>query len=318
MSNLDASVTDTVTHTADTPQLLLEHHLKQLRLPTILREYDKVARQCAVEQLDYQRYLLRMTELELLDRERRATERRIRQAKFPVIKTMDSFDFLAIPTLNKTLVLELARCEFLARRENVLLLGNSGTGKTHIALALGLAACQRGHRVRFTTTAALVSELIEARDEKKLLRFQKQIASYELLIVDELGFVPLSKTGAELLFEMLSQRHERGSTMVTSNLPLPGMDRSPRFRTPHRRTARSAYPPRSHPGDERRQLPPQAEPPQTDPTRRTLTLPSECAWGRRGASATLQRSFSSKYPTTSRPATGLLLLRPSRLVLVRP
>ncbi len=132
---------------------------------------------------------------------------------------MDSFDFLAIPSLNKTLVLELARCEFLARRENVLLLGNSGTGKTHIAMALGLAACQRGHRVRFTTTAALVSELIEARDDKKLLRFQKQIASYELLIVDELGFVPLSKTGAELLFEMLSQRYERGSTMVTSNLP---------------------------------------------------------------------------------------------------
>ncbi len=204
----------TATHTADTPQLLLEHHLKELRLPTILREYDKVARQCAVEQADYQRYLLRMTELELLDR-----ERRIRQARFPVIKTIDSFDFLAIPALNKTLVLELARSEFLARRENVLLLGNSGTGKTHIALALGLAACQRGHRVRFTTTAALVSELIEARDEKKLLRFQKQIASYELLIVDELGFVPLSKTGAELLFEMLSQRYERGSTLITSNLP---------------------------------------------------------------------------------------------------
>jgi DNA replication protein DnaC len=218
---------------ADTPQLLLEHHLKELRLPTILREYDKVARQCAVEQVDYARYLLRMTELELLDRERRATERRIRQAKFPVVKTMDSFDFLAMPSLNKTMVLELARCEFLARRENVLLLGNSGTGKTggpsdrssslgwktHIALALGLAACQRGHRVRFTTASALVSELIEARDEKKLLRFQKQIASYELLIVDELGFVPLSKTGAELLFEMLSQRYERGSTMVTSNLP---------------------------------------------------------------------------------------------------
>src|ERR1700720_1579358 len=133
MSNLVASVTDTVTYTADTPQLLLEHHLKELRLPTILREYDKVARQCAVEQLDYQRYLLRMTELELLDRERRATERRIRQAKFPVVKTMDSFAFLAIPSLNKTLALELARCEFLPRRENVLLLDNSGKGKTYIA-----------------------------------------------------------------------------------------------------------------------------------------------------------------------------------------
>ena len=211
--------TNPTPQTADTPQLLLEHHLKQLRLPTFLREYDKVARQCAVEQADYPGYLLRMAELELLERERRAIERRIRQARFPVVKTLDSFDFLTIPSLNKTMVLELARCEFLARRENVLLLGNSGTGKTHIALALGLAACQRGHRVRFTTTAALVSELIEARDEKKLLRFQKQIAAYELLIVDELGFVPLSKTGAELLFEMLSQRYERGSTMVTSNLP---------------------------------------------------------------------------------------------------
>ena len=216
---MSSDATNPTTQTADTPQLLLEHHLKQLRLPTFLREYDKVARQSAVEQATYAAYLLRMAELELLERERRAIERRIRQARFPVVQTMDSFDFLAIPSLNKTMVLELARCEFLTRRENVLLLGNSGTGKTHIALALGLAACQRGHRVRFTTAAALVSELIEARDERKLLRFQKQIAAYELLIVDELGFVPLSKTGAELFFEMLSQRYERGSTMVTSNLP---------------------------------------------------------------------------------------------------
>jgi len=203
----------------DTPQVLLEHHLKALRLPTFLREYDKVARQCAAEDVDYPRYLLRMSELELLDRERRATERRVRQAKFPVVKSLDSFDFLAIPSLNKAMVLELVRSEFLLRRENVLLLGNSGTGKTHVALALGLAACQRGHRVRFTTAAALVHELMEARDEKKLLRYQKQIAAYELLIVDELGFVPLSKTGAELLFEVFSQRYERSSTLVTSNLP---------------------------------------------------------------------------------------------------
>lgn len=208
-----------VVATVDTPQVLLEHHLKQLRLPTFLREYDKVARQCAVDSVDYPRYLLRMTELELLDRERRATERRIHQARFPVVKSLDSFHFLAIPSLNKALVLELARCEFLQRRENVLLLGNSGTGKTHLALALGLVACQRGHRVRFTTAAALVHELIEAQDERRLRRYQKQMASYELLIVDELGFVPLSKTGAELLFEVFSQRYERSATLVTSNLP---------------------------------------------------------------------------------------------------
>ena len=211
--------TQPVMPTPDTPQVLLEHHLRALRVPTILREYDKVARQCAEEKTDFPRYLLRLTELELLDRDRRATERRIRQARFPVVKSLDSFDFLAIPSLNKTLVLELARCQFLSRKENLLLLGNSGTGKSHIALALGLMACQRGHRVRFITAAALVSELIEARDEKHLLRFQKQLASYELLIVDELGYVPLSKTGAELLFEMFSQRYERASTLVTSNLP---------------------------------------------------------------------------------------------------
>ena len=203
----------------DTPQVLLEHHLKQLRLPTFLREYDKVARQCAAESADYPRYLLRLAELELLDRERRATERRIHQAHFPVVKSLDTFEFMALPSVNKALVLELARCEFLLRRENVLLLGNSGTGKTHLALALGLAACQKGHRVRFTTAAAMVHELMEAKDEKRLLRFQKQMASYELLVVDELGFVPLSKSGAELLFEVFSQRYERGSTMVTSNLP---------------------------------------------------------------------------------------------------
>ncbi len=128
-------------------------------------------------------------------------------------------DFAAIPSLNKMLVLELARCEYVERRENVIALGNSGTGKTHVALGLGLAACQKGLSVGFTTAAALVHELLEARDEKRLLRLQKQLAAPRLLIIDELGYVPLSPTGAELLFEVFSQRYERGSTLVTSNLP---------------------------------------------------------------------------------------------------
>jgi len=203
----------------NTPQLLLAHHLKALRLPTFLREYDKLARQCAVEGVDHVRYLVRLSELELIDRERRMVERRIRQAKFPAVKSLDSFDFKTLPSLNKMLVLDLARCEYVERRENVIALGNSGTGKTHVALALGLAACQKGLAVGFTTAAALVHELMEARDEKRLMRFQKQLANYRLLIIDELGFVPLSKTGAELLFEVFSQRYEHGSTIVTSNLP---------------------------------------------------------------------------------------------------
>jgi len=146
-------------------------------------------------------------------------ERRIKQAKFPAVKSLDSFNYKTLPSLNKMLVLDLARCEYVERHENVIALGNSGTGKTHIALGLGLAACQKGLAVGFTTAAALVHELMEARDEKRLLRFQKQLANYRLLIIDELGFVPLSKTGAELLFEVFSQRYERGSTIVTSNLP---------------------------------------------------------------------------------------------------
>ena len=203
----------------DTPQLLLTHHLKVLRLPTFLREYDKVARQCASEGVDHSRYLLRLAELELVDRERRMVERRIKAAKFPAVKSLDSFDFKAMPSLNKMLVMELARGDYISRNENIIAVGNSGTGKTHIALGLGLAACQKGLAVGFVTASALVHELLEAQDEKRLLRLQKQLAKYSLLIIDELGYVPLSPTGAELLFEVFSQRYERGSTIVTSNLP---------------------------------------------------------------------------------------------------
>jgi len=153
------------------------------------------------------------------DREARTVERRIRDARFPAVKSLESFDFDAIPGLNKTLVLDLARCDFVARRENVIALGPSGTGKTHAVCGIGLAACQRGVKTRFATAAAIVHEMIEAQDEKRLLRLQKTLASYGLLIIDELGFVPLSRTGAELLFEMISQRYERGATIITSNLP---------------------------------------------------------------------------------------------------
>jgi len=208
-----------MTDTAEKPQILLKHHLKQLKLPTFLAEYEKQARECAEAGVDHIRYLLRLAELELIERERRMVERRIRAAKFPAVKSLDSFDFAAIPSLNKMLVLELARGEYVLRRESVIALGNSGVGKTHIALALGLAACQRGLSVMFTTAPALVNELMEARDERRLLRLQKQLATCKLLIIDELGYVPFSQTGAELLFETFSQRYERGSTIVTSNLP---------------------------------------------------------------------------------------------------
>jgi len=218
--------------TAAVPTVLLAHHLKQLKLPTVLREHEKVAREAARDGVDHVRYLLRLVELELLDRERRVIERRIREARFPAVKSFDTFDFAAIPSLNKMLTLELARCEYVARRENVIALGNSGTGKTHVALALGLAACQRGFSTLFLTAHALSSQLMEARDERRLLKLQTQLQNVKLLIVDELGYVPLSQVGAELLFEVFSQRYERGSTIVTSNLPFeewPSVFRSERL-----------------------------------------------------------------------------------------
>ena len=204
---------------SDRSTLLLEHHLKELKLSSFLREYGKMAAQCAADNGDHPEYLLRLAELELIDRHQRMVGRLIRAARFPAVKSLDTFDFTAIPSVNKSLVMELARCEYIQRRENIIAVGNSGTGKTHMALGLGLAACQRGMSVGFTTAAALVHELMEARDESRLLNLQRQLSRLSLLIIDELGFVPLSPTGAELLFEVFSQRYERGSILVTTNLP---------------------------------------------------------------------------------------------------
>jgi len=203
----------------DPSTLLLEHHLKALKLPTFLRDYTNVAAVCSQERNSYPQYLFRLTERELIDRERRATERRIKEAQFPVLKTIETFDFTAQPTLNEALVRELLRGEYMAKKENVLLVGNPGTGKTHLASALGFAACSQGRRVRFVTTTALVTQLLEARDNKMLQRLHKQLERLDLIILDEMGYVPFSKTGAELLFDVVGRAYERTSLILTTNLP---------------------------------------------------------------------------------------------------
>jgi len=199
--------------------VLLSHHLKSLKLPTILREYAGVAAQCAQAKGDYATFLLQLCERELLERERKATERRVREACFPVIKTIDLFDFNAIPSLNESLLRELLRGEYLQKSENILLIGNPGTGKTHLATSLGHTACTQGKRVRFTSVIALVTQLLEQRESKGLARFMKQLEKLDLLILDELGYVPFSKSGAELLFDVISRAYEKTSLIVTTNLP---------------------------------------------------------------------------------------------------
>lgn len=241
----------------ESTKVLLEHYLKTLKLPSILREHRKMAAVCQAEGADYSTYLLRLVEQEIHDREQRAAERRLKSACFPVVKTLDSFRFEAQPSINQPLVRELAHGEFIKERENVLLIGNSGTGKTHLATALAFAACQMGFRVRFFGVTGLVTQLLERRDERQLERFFKQLERVDLLVLDELGYVPFSKMGAELLFEVVSRAYERTSLVVTTNPALRVVDGGDGFAAAHRRFIGSADPPGPYPRGQRGKLPAQ-------------------------------------------------------------
>lgn len=199
--------------------VLLKHHLKALKLPTMHRECEKAAAQCAKENVDHLGFLLLLCEQELIDREKRASERRLKAAKFPNYKTLDDFKFEAQPSINRVLVSELMRGQYIDKRESVILIGQPGTGKTHLATALGVAACGLGKKVRFHRVTELITQLMEAREERQLMRMKNQLAKLDLLILDELGYVPASKLGSELLFDLISQAYERTSVIVTTNLP---------------------------------------------------------------------------------------------------
>jgi DNA replication protein DnaC len=199
--------------------VLLKHHLKALKLPTVLAECEKVAARCAKDNIDHLAFLLQLAELELIERERKAALRRLKAARFPTHKTLENFDFAAQPSINKTMIGELMRCQWIDDRSNVLMIGNPGTGKTHLATVLAMEACAKGKKVRFWRVTELVTTLMEARDERQLLRLRMRLSKLDLLVLDELGYVPASKVGAELLFDIISNAYERTSVMVTTNLP---------------------------------------------------------------------------------------------------
>jgi len=192
--------------------------LRQLRLPTVAANYRKFAQEAAQSGQPYEEYLLALLEHEANQREINRRKRRVREAHFPVLRTLDEFDFAAIPSLKRSQVLDLARGEYIQRRENVALIGAIGTGKTHIAIALGLAACEQGLRVRFYTAAGLINELLEAQEAHTLSKLESRLMKQELIILDEVGFVPFSQRGAQMLFAFISQKYLRGSLIVTSNL----------------------------------------------------------------------------------------------------
>jgi len=197
---------------------LLKVNLKQLKLPTMLSEWEKLAREAAANSEAYENYLLRLTEAEVTTRSANALASRIRAAGFPVVKDFDTFDFAALPSVPKQKVLEMSRGEWVEQHTNCCLIGNAGTGKTHLATALGLAVCRLGRRVRFVTAANLVTQLEEAQQQHRLERMLAQLDRVDLLVIDELGYLSFSRTGAELLFQVFAERYERRSVLVTSNL----------------------------------------------------------------------------------------------------
>lgn len=207
------------TTTPEPQQMLLRHHLKTLRLPTMLAEYAKLGREAAQKRETYESYLLQLTELEVNQRGANAITARIKAAGFPVFKDLDSFDFTLAPQVNKQLALELTRCQWIDECSNLCCIGNSGTGKTHLAVALGQAACRVGKRVKFYTAQTLVNQLEEAQKHYRLERMLTMLGKLDLLIVDELGYISFSRSGAELLFQVFADRYERGSVLITSNLP---------------------------------------------------------------------------------------------------
>jgi DNA replication protein DnaC len=192
--------------------------LKQLRMPGLSKELESLFREYRQQKWSLEELALEMFNTELRSREISCVNLRLKQAKFPEIKTLDTFDFESSEGLDHDTILTLSRCEWIDKKRTLIFAGPIGTGKTHLAIALGVESCRKRYRVRFYRAADLVRDLLESRDERELGKFQKRLLKQDVLIIDELGFIPFDRTGGELLFNILSDRYEMKSTIITTNL----------------------------------------------------------------------------------------------------
>ena len=199
-------------------QAVLEENLKQLKLNKFLHEYQSQARESREENLDYEDYLFNLSELECIDKKQKQMDKKIKDAKFPQLKTIEETDYTLCPAISKKKMNAYQSCDYIQKKENILLIGKHGTGKTHISIILGVEACRRGYKVLFMTASSLVNHLIERREERQVSSFLSKLKKYDLLIIDELGYLPFSQEGSQLLFQVFSDRYESGSMIITSNL----------------------------------------------------------------------------------------------------
>lgn len=197
----------------------LEADLKRLRLPTFLAEYSSLSAECSRDQATYVDYLARLSSAELAERESKAISRRINAAKLPTQKELSDFDFKAVPGVNKPKVLELSRCAFVGERTNLVMVGPPGVGKTHLATSLCLSACRVGYRAKFFTASSIVNTYREAREDRVVTRLEASLRKLDVIVIDELGYLPIDRSGAESLFGFFSLCYEQVSVIVTTNLP---------------------------------------------------------------------------------------------------
>src|SRR5215207_6958579 len=197
---------------------VISEYLKALKVPAFAGEYEGLVRQARDGGWDYEDFLRELLEVELSSREERTAKRRLKEARFPDIKTLDQLDWDALRGVSRQKILELATCEYVSKAQDIIFAGPIGTGKTHVAISLGVEAARRRFRVAFYRAADLVRTLTEARDERTLTLLHRRLRRVDLLILDELGFVPFGRTGGELLFDLISERHEIRSTLITTNL----------------------------------------------------------------------------------------------------